>query len=258
MFAAERRKKIKEILLEYGHIDVNTLCSLLSVSVATVRRDLDTLEREGFLLKEHGGALLNESEVPPPGEVLLNLNADLYSAEKRQIGRVAANLVNEGEAVFIGSGSTCLCFARELPDMRVIVVTNSLHVAAVTASKHMVSTVLLGGDVELSDGLLASRGMYAEENIRNMFVDRAFLSAQGASIAVGYTMSSREQAALYKRVVERAAEVVMLMDYSKLGRRTLVPLAPLTAFRRVVSNNQIDEKYRAFYVENGIKLYTSP
>jgi DeoR/GlpR family transcriptional regulator of sugar metabolism len=258
MFAAERRKKIKEILLEYGHIDVNTLCSLLSVSVATVRRDLDTLEQEGFLLKEHGGALLAESEAQPPGEVLLNLNADLYSLEKRQIGRVAANLVDEGEAIFVGSGSTCLCFARELPDMRVIVVTNSLHVAAVTASKHMVSTVLLGGDVELNDGLLASRGMYAEENIRNMFVDKAFLSAQGASIAVGYTMNSREQAALYKRVIERAAEVVMLMDYSKFGRRTLVPLAPLTAFRRVVSNNQIDEKYRAFYVENGIKLYTSP
>jgi len=258
MFAAERRKKIKEILLEYGHIDVNTLCSLLSVSVATVRRDLDTLEREGFLVKEHGGALLNESEAQPPGEVLLNLNADLYSAEKRQIGRVAANLVNEGEAVFIGSGSTCLCLARELPDMRAIVVTNSLHVAAVTASKRQVSTVLLGGDVELADGLLASRGMYAEEKIRNMFVDKAFLSAQGASIAVGYTMNSREQAALYKRVIERAAEVVMLMDYSKFGRRTLVPLAPLTAFRRVVSNNQIDEKYREYYVENGIKLYTSP
>jgi len=142
--------------------------------------------------------------------------------------------------------------------MRAIVVTNSLHVAAVTASKRQVSTVLLGGDVELADGLLASRGMYAEENIRNMFVDKAFLSAQGASIAVGYTMNSREQAALYKRVIERAAEVVMLMDYSKFGRRTLVPLAPLTAFRRVVSNNQIDEKYREYYVENGIKLYTSP
>lgn len=258
MFAAERRKKIKEILLEYGHIDVNTLCSLLSVSVATVRRDLETLEREGFLLKEHGGAMLAESETPVPSEVLLNLNADLYSADKRQIGRVAANLVSEGEAIFIGSGSTCLCFARELADMRVIVVTNSLHVAAATVSKPQISTVLLGGDVEITDGLLATRGMYAEENIQNMFVDKAFISAQGASVAAGYTLNSREQAALYKRVIARAEQIVMLMDYSKFGRRTLVPLAPLTAFGRIVSNNQIGEEYRAFYVENGVKLYTSP
>ncbi len=62
MFAAERRKKIKEIMLEYKHVDMNTLCSLLDVSLATVRRDLDQLSEEGFLQKEHGGVILIENE----------------------------------------------------------------------------------------------------------------------------------------------------------------------------------------------------
>ena len=63
MFAAERTRKIKEILLEYKHVDVNTLCSLLDCSIATVRRDLDKLEEEGFLTKAYGGALLNEDNI---------------------------------------------------------------------------------------------------------------------------------------------------------------------------------------------------
>lgn len=257
MFAAERRKKIREILLECKHIDVNTLCSLLGVSVATVRRDLDILESDGFLKKEHGGALLEETDFSPPAEIQLNVNIDHYSKEKREIGRIAANLVEQGEAIFIGAGSTCLCFAEQLPDMKMIVVTNNLQVAAATVKKTLISTVLLGGDVETIDGIISSYGMYAEDNIQNMYLNKAFLSAQGASCQAGYTMHSREQAALYKRIIKHAEETVMLIDSAKFGRRTMVPLAPLGAFARVVTNMQIEDKYRDFFVENGVRLYAS-
>ena len=60
MLATERVRRIREMLLEYKHVDINTLCSLLSVSMATVRRDLEKLEMEGFLNKVHGGAVLND------------------------------------------------------------------------------------------------------------------------------------------------------------------------------------------------------
>ena len=65
MFAADRIKKIKDILYEYKHVDINTLCALLGCSIATVRRDLDRLESEGFLKKAYVGAILNEGvELP--------------------------------------------------------------------------------------------------------------------------------------------------------------------------------------------------
>ncbi len=257
MFAAERRKRIREILLESKHIDVAALCTLLSVSVATVRRDLDILENEGFLIKEHGGALLQEVGDASFGEIQLNIDIDHYSKEKREIGLIAASLIGEGECVFIGAGSTCLCFAEQLPDMNVTIVTNSLNVAAATARKSRVSTVLLGGDVETIEGILSSYGMYAEDNIQNMYLDKAFLSAQGATLEAGYTMYSREQAALYKAIIRRAEETVMLIDFSKFGKRTMVPLAPLDFFQSVVSNMQISGEFSEYFIDHGVRLYTS-
>ncbi len=255
MFAAERRKKIKEILLEYKHVDVNTLCSLLSVSLATVRRDLDQLGEEGFLRKEHGGAMLVESETD---EVSINMGTDVFSHEKNLIGQIAAQMIEEGEAVFIGSGSTGACFARHLPRLHnLIVVTNNLDVVAETVRRPEISTVLLGGDVELLDGRLSTCGMYAHTNMENMYIDKAFLSAQGATIHAGYTVSSREQAVLNKMVMERAQETIMLMDYTKFGKRAFVPLAPLDRFSRVVSNIQIEAKYKVFFYDHNVKLYTT-
>jgi len=255
MFAAERRRRIKEIMLEYKHVDVNTLCSLLDVSLATVRRDLDQLGEEGFLRKEHGGAILIENETD---EVQLNLSEDVHLAEKRLVGQTAAAMVSEGDAIFIGAGSTCACFARYLPKLpKLIVVTNNLDVAAQTAYRPEISTVLLGGDLEVLDNRLSTCGMYAHTNMENMFIDKAFLSAQGATVQAGYTVSSREQAVLNKVVMERASETVMLMDYTKFGKRALVPLAPLNRFARVVSNIQIEEKYKAYFSDNGIRLYTA-
>jgi DeoR/GlpR family transcriptional regulator of sugar metabolism len=255
MFAAERRRKIKEIILEYKHVDVNTLCSLLSVSIATVRRDLEMLESEGFLNKEHGGAILVENE---SSEILLNTGSDTYTEEKNMIGQIAANLISPGEAIFIGAGSTCACFAHHLAQgSNIIVVTNNLHAAMETAGKPGISTVILGGDVELMDGRIATSGMYAYSNMENMYIDKAFISAQGASEQAGYTVSSREQAVLCKMIMTRAAETIILMDYPKFGKRAFVPLAPLDRFKRVISNIRIEQKYKEYFYDHNVKLFTS-
>ncbi len=255
MFAAERRKKIKEIMFEYKHVDVNTLCSLLDVSLATVRRDLDQLGEEGFLRKEHGGAILVENE---SDEVQLNLSGDVHTKEKQAVAETAAAMVEEGDAIFIGAGSTCTAFAKQLPKLHsLIVVTNSLEAAVATAYRPEISTVLLGGDVEVLDNRLSTCGMYAHSNMENMYIDKAFLSAQGATIHAGYTVSSREQAMMNKLVMERANETILLMDYTKFGKRALVPFAPLDRFQRIVTNIQVEDKYKEFFYDHAIRLYTA-
>ena len=255
MFAAERRKRIKEIMIEYKHVDVNTLCSLLDVSLATVRRDLDQLGEEGFLRKEHGGAILIENETD---EVQLNLNGDVHTTEKQLIAETAAAMVEEGDAVFIGAGSTCAAFAKNLPKLHsLIVVTNSLEAAIATAYRPEISTVLLGGDVEVLENRLSTCGMYAHANMENMYIDKAFLSAQGATIHAGYTVSSREQAMMNKLIMERAIETILLIDYAKFGKRALVPFAPLDRIRRVITNIQVEDKYKVFFYDHSIRLYTA-
>lgn len=254
MFAAERQKKIKEILLDYKHIDVNTLCSLLDVSIATVRRDLDRLEQEKFLKKEHGGAILIEGE---PNEVIINIGSENYSREKRIIGRTAADMIEDGEAIFIGSGETCTCLSQHINQSlkNLIVVTNNINVVLEMVKKPGISVLMLGGDIEVLDNHLATYGMYAHTNIKNMYIDKAFISSEGATIEEGYTLSSRRQAMLNKIVIEHANETIMLADYTKFGKRAFVPLASLDHFKRVVSNIQLDEKYKEYFYDRGVKVF---
>lgn len=255
MFAAERRRKIKEFVLEYKHVDMNTLCSLMNVSIATVRRDLEQLESEGFLTKEHGGAMLVENGST---EITLDNDIDPYYEEKETIGRIAAKMISHNEVVFIGAGSTCTSLARHIEHgSNVIVVTNNFHVAMETVKKSGVSTVLLGGDVDVIDGRISTSGMFAQNNIENMYIDKAFISAQGATIQAGYTVSSREQAILNKLIMSRTAETIMLMDYSKFGKRNFVPLAQLDHYNRVVSNIQISSEYKEYFFDHNIKLFVS-
>ena len=141
MFADARIEKIKELLLEYKHVDVNTLSSVLSASVATVRRDLERLEEEGFLRRTHGGAIIIEKK-----EKIAKVAQEPYYREKKQIGIIAASLIKNNETVYIGAGRTCQQIARNLKDKRnVKVVTNNIGVITELLHTQSVRLMVPGG-----------------------------------------------------------------------------------------------------------------
>ena len=118
MFADERTEKIKALLLDYKRIDINTLISMIPASPATVRRDLEKMEKEGFLRRTHGGVVLVEAEEPAAP-----VPVDRYLLEKEQIGAIAVAMIEPNDTVFLGNGTTCLQVAKNLrdrPNIRVV------------------------------------------------------------------------------------------------------------------------------------------
>ena len=118
MFADERTEKIKALLLDYKRIDINTLISMIPASPATVRRDLEKMEKEGFLRRTHGGVVLVEEEEPAAP-----VPVDRYLLEKEQIGAIAVAMIEPNDTVFLGNGTTCLQVAKNLrdrPNIRVV------------------------------------------------------------------------------------------------------------------------------------------
>lgn len=146
MLAAERIRKIKQILVEYKRADVSNLSSLLSVSDVTIRKDLERLENEGFLTRTHGGAVINENS---PSDNLYNI-LDIPEIEHKQmIGLIAAQIVNNNEAIFIGPGTTCLQIAKNLKDKKnLTVVTNNVSAALSLSDVSGVRVILTGGDMK--------------------------------------------------------------------------------------------------------------
>ena len=126
MFADERTEKIKALLLDYKRIDINTLISMIPASPATVRRDLEKMEKEGFLRRTHGGVVLVEEEEPAAP-----VPVDRYLLEKEQIGAIAVAMIEPNDTVFLGNGTTCLQVAKNLRDRpNIRVVSNNIGVIA--------------------------------------------------------------------------------------------------------------------------------
>jgi len=255
MFAAERFKRIKEILLEYKHVDINTLCTLLSCSIATVRRDLDKLEREGFLTKAYGGAILNETNTQ---QIVISEETDPYMKDKQHIAEIADSLITDGDIIFLGPGYTCLQIARKIKTKKSLtVITPSLDAAIELKDAKQLHIIVVGGDLDEVNGNTYSMGMQAINTISSMFIGKSFFTVQGVSKEFGYTVGSYDLMNMLQAVIRQCNEAYVVADLSKFDKRSLVRLAGIQDIHNIITNVEIDSEYKDFLFKNKVKLYTS-
>ncbi|MGX2994980.1 DeoR/GlpR family DNA-binding transcription regulator [Streptomyces sp. JNUCC 64] len=232
MFAAERRQLILEMVRANGAVSLRELARVVQTSEVTVRRDVRALEAEGLLDRRHGGAVLpggftRESGFPQ--------KSHLATAEKTAIADLAAGLVEEGEAIVVGAGTTTQELARRLARVPgLTVVTNSLLVAQALAHANRVEVVMTGGTLRGSNYALVGSG--AEQSLQGLRVSRAFLSGSGLTAERGLSTSNMLSASVDRALVQAAAEVVVLADHTKLGSDTMFQTVPTDLMTRLVTD----------------------
>ncbi|WP_277328008.1 DeoR/GlpR family DNA-binding transcription regulator [Streptomyces sp. JH14] len=232
MFAAERRQLILEMVRANGAVSLRELARVVQTSEVTVRRDVRALEAEGLLDRRHGGAVLpggftRESGFPQ--------KSHLATAEKTAIADLAAGLVEEGEAIVVGAGTTTQELARRLARIPgLTVVTNSLLVAQALAHANRVEVVMTGGTLRGSNYALVGSG--AEQSLQGLRVSRAFLSGSGLTAERGLSTSNMLSASVDRALVQAAAEVVVLADHTKLGSDTMFQTVPTDLITRLVTD----------------------
>ncbi|WP_328537043.1 DeoR/GlpR family DNA-binding transcription regulator [Streptomyces sp. NBC_00344] len=241
MFAAERRQLILEMVRANGAVSLRELARVVQTSEVTVRRDVRALEAEGLLDRRHGGAVLpggftRESGFPQ--------KSHLATAEKTAIADLAAGLVEEGEAIVVGAGTTTQELARRLARVPgLTVVTNSLLVAQALAHANRVEVVMTGGTLRGSNYALVGSG--AEQSLQGLRVSRAFLSGSGLTAERGLSTSNMLSASVDRALVQAAAEVVVLADHTKLGTDTMFQTVPTDVITRLVTDEPPAQDDRA-------------
>ncbi|QYR21311.1 DeoR/GlpR family DNA-binding transcription regulator [Paenibacillus sp. sptzw28] len=252
MFAIERLNKIKEILFKEKRVDVYELSELFSVTEVTIRRDLDKLEQIGFLTKIYGGAVLKEealavAAVTEPGEAA--------SEEKRMIGKIASQMIEEGDAVFLSPGTTCLEIARNIRSKKITVVTNDALIALELRNSLGMKVILTGGDLIPSTSTLV--GGFALQTLEGIFINKAFIGVKGVNFDTGYTVDSYEEMMVLQSVKKISGEIVIVADYTKFNRTGFARLGDLLMAPVVITNKQIPSEYKKFFFEKAVKLYTA-
>jgi DeoR/GlpR family transcriptional regulator of sugar metabolism len=250
MDADTRREAILARLAESGYATVDSLAQQLAVSNMTVRRDLDRLANEKLVNRTHGGATLDDGR---GGERSVDERLGESHAEKRAIGRAAAEMVEDGDTVIIDAGTTALEVARHLMGRSdITVISNSLRVIEALSQSEGIRTIATGG--ELKQRELAFVGPVAEGMLAQRRATLAFISASGCTPEDGPTDYEDAEVAVKRVMVAHARRCFLLLDASKFGRTAPLVIAPLDEFDGVISDAEISAEMAEFLQRSGLEL----
>ncbi|WP_254802758.1 DeoR family transcriptional regulator [Kitasatospora sp. SUK 42] len=215
-----------------GAVSLRELARVVQTSEVTVRRDVRALEAEGLLDRRHGGAVLPGGFSREPG---YPQKTHLSAAEKSAIADLAASLVEEGDQVVVGAGTTAQELARRLARVPgLTVVTNSLLVAQALAHANRVEVVMTGGTLRGSNYALVGSG--AEQSLQGLRVTKAFISGSGLTAERGLSTANMLSASVDRALVQSAAEVIVLADHTKLGADGMFQTVATETITRLVTD----------------------
>jgi len=236
LIPAQRRDRIQEYLFRNKIATNSMLSALLEVSEATIRRDLELLEEEGFLERTHGGAVLRVS-IPVEPEYLLR--AQSHTEEKRIIGAQAAAMIEDGDIVFINSGTTTTEVIRNIRhDADVMVVTNNLS-AAIEVGFVNYQLVLLGGNFQNKSNSVAGRFTY--DNINTLYATKSFIGVDGFNLKYGWTVPSNAEAEVIRLMMARTlGPVIAVADHSKWGNVANFEIASIEQIHRLITDENLN------------------
>jgi DeoR/GlpR family transcriptional regulator of sugar metabolism len=253
MLRQERLNRICELVDANGHATVTDLSRDLGVSQMTIRRDLQELDAHGFVRRTHGGALVPERSrdlMEPPVLERIHENAEA----KRALGRATADLIAEGEAVFLGSGTTTLAVAAELAarPKQLTVITNALPIANALASVPEITLVVVGGFLRRSE--LSLVGHLAEAAVGGIRVDRVIMGMRGIHPEKGLTSDYLQELKTDQAILGMGGSVVIVADHTKFGHIATSRTAPVEAASLIITDDQAPEALVAAIRAKGVQI----
>lgn len=245
-----RKDKILGALRTNNIVKVPPLAKALKVSEVTIRRDLVRLGKEGFLIRAYGGAISKEKV---GHEFSFQEKLERNKAEKERISKFAAALIQKGDTVFLDTGTTTLHIARELKFRKNLkVVTNSLYVVYELSSAEGIEVILLGGVFRPKSSDLV--GPITEENLIQFHADKAFLGADGITLANGLMTTDIQTAKLAKMMAESAKEVIVVVDHTKFEKKSFVQYVRISKINKIITSRGIKGYYRRVFKTKGIEV----
>lgn len=228
----ERRAQIADLIKEQRTVNNTELMERFGISIETVRRDLDDLEKQGVLRKVYGGAVVNVSLNSEPEYAC---RSQMHASQKDAIAREAAKLIQPGDTIFLGVGTSVQAMVPYMKDIpRLTVFTNALRAAVALSDIPDCTVILPGGQLRSKE--LTLSGFPAEENLLYFNVDKAFIGIGGIT-EKGITDFHIGEAQLHRRLVMNVKQSVALADASKFGIQALNNVCSLEQISLIITDN---------------------
>jgi DeoR family fructose operon transcriptional repressor len=250
LIPAQRHERIRERLEANKIVSNSELSDLLGVSEATIRRDLEWLEEQGLLERTHGGAILSQQMKLEPEYAARAL---AHPEEKRSIGAAATALIEEGDTIFLNSGTTATQLIRHIPSgSKITVITNNLS-AALEVREASFELILLGGTFYARSNAVI--GHFTTENLRQVYANKTFIGVDGISLKYGCTVPNNSEAEIVHLMIERTrGPIIVMADHSKWGVVSNFEIARLDQIHSLVTDKGLDARARAELATRNVRV----
>jgi DeoR family transcriptional regulator of aga operon len=245
----ERQRELARLLERVGRLSVAQICEQFSISEATARRDLEVLSDQGHIQRVHGGAILARQAAPE--EPILRRSREQEN-EKEHIGRAAAALVQDGETVFLGSGTTVLQVAQRLITRSITIITNSLPVINLMSEKENIELIALGG--MLRDSELSFIGHITEQALSEVRADKIIIGIHAISLDQGLTNDYLPETLTDRAILNAGRETIIVADHTKCGVMSTAFVASLTSMHTLVTDDRTDAEFIEALRSQGIEV----
>jgi DeoR/GlpR family transcriptional regulator of sugar metabolism len=235
MLQNQRREKILELIREDGHAKVTDLSRIFKVTEVTIRQDLEHLEKEGSIVRAHGGAYLKNIDLSVRDVTLQNKD---NLSEKMMIGRKAIEFIKDGDTIIMDSGSTTTEIAKLLSGYNnLTVITNALNIALILGAQTGIDVIVTGG--EFKAPTLSLTGQKAADFFQNIHVDKLFLATAGIALKSGLTYPGISDLCVKRAMIESADEIYLVADSTKIGKNSFASLGALSLIDYLITDPKI-------------------
>lgn len=246
---SNRISDIEDYITQYKTVSLDKLCEVFNVSKNTIRRDINELTEKGSIKKVYGGVSLIEKPTLVPFNERNTKNTSL----KYTIGERCANFIEDGDIIFLDSGTTTLTIVDHLKDKQnLTIITNNLEVIIKTMSLPDLNVIALPGNLIRKTSSFV--GVDTVSVLRKYNINKSFMASTGISIECGITNSHPLESEIKKVAMEKGIEIFLLVDSSKFDNSSLVTYSQLKDIDYLVTDKKPSKKYVDFCNNHDITL----
>lgn len=247
MLKTKRINQIQEYVQEHRTVSLDELVEVFGVSKNTIRRDVQLLVEQGDFKKVYGGVAVNHSTL-----ISFHDRKIRYQPEKQKIAKLAANFVEDGDIIFVDSGTTTFEMLEFIKNKNITIITNNFDFISEAIAYDNLNILSTGGMLERSTRSFVN--FKSNDIFKTYNINKAFMASTGISLTNGVTNSSPLESEIKKAAVEKCSQVFLLVDSYKFDKYALTTYCGLDEIDYLITNKLSNENYQQYFQTNNIKL----
>ncbi len=248
-----RQQKILDFVLRSGFEKSPEIAKVMGISIATLRRDLDALERRGLIERIWGGA-----KVRSPIRYLADFEnvSQIQAKAKRAIAAKASEYVKDGMVIGLSGGTTCTEFARWLRGRSITVVTNAINVATELYNHSHTKVIVTGG--KLNSYSYELIGDLVADTLSDYNLDLSFVGVSGIDVKFGFSMRDSLESSIARAFLYSSEKVMVISDHTKINKKAMAKFAPFLSVDSLITDEGISKEELKILKDAGLAVKIAP